>query len=96
MRIIVDIDGTICTKVKGDDYESAQPIQENIDKINKLHDEGHEIFYWTARGFTTGKDWLMLTILQLNRWGCEYDSVCMGKKQYDLWIDDKALRIEEL
>ena len=95
MHIIVDIDGTICTKVKGDDYASARPIAENIAKINRLYDEGNTIEYWTARGFTTGKDWMALTLKQLSSWGCRFSSVSVRKKQYDLWIDDKCKRIEE-
>ena len=52
MRYVVDIDGTICTPGKTEDtrYTEALPIQDRIDKINKLYDEGHTIVYLTARG----------------------------------------------
>ena len=50
MNIYVDIDETICY-YKGDrDYNLALPLVDNIKKINKLYDEGHNIKYWTARG----------------------------------------------
>ncbi len=46
MKVIyVDIDETICKRETSrdfgvvHDYSKAQPIQENIDKINKLYDE---------------------------------------------------------
>mgnify|MGYP003656615919 FL=1 len=64
MLIRVDIDGTICNITNGE-YKLAEPNRENINKINKLYDEGNEIVYWTARGANSGKDWTELTTLQL-------------------------------
>ena len=49
MTYVFDIDGTICTKTTGD-YSEALPLQERIDKINQLHEEGHKIIFLTARG----------------------------------------------
>lgn len=95
MLIYVDIDGTICNSDNG--YENAIPIKSNIEKINKLYDNGHVIIYWTARGQVTGKNWKDLTILQLNKWGCKYHDVIMGNKPaYDLLIDDKTIKIDDL
>ena len=100
MVIYVDIDGTICnTPEKGSswDYENSKPRQEQIDKINKLHREGHEIVYWTARGSGSGLDWNAFTRIQLNGWGCEYTRIESFKKpSFDLFIDDKSKRIEEI
>lgn len=93
---VVDIDGTICTKVDGDNYLAAKPIKEVIDRINALYDAGHHIEYLTARGSTTGKSWYALTKLQLKEWGCKHHKLTMGKQQYDHWIDDKATRPDEL
>lgn len=96
MLIYVDIDGTICC-TEGAGYSNAKPIKVNIDKINKLYDEGHIIVYWTARGGTTGIDWSELTGQQLVGWGCKFHNVIMGQKPtFDLLIDDKSIRIEEL
>lgn len=89
-RIIVDIDGTICTQQKSVEYEKAQPIQSMIDRINTYYDEGCYITYWTARGSASGMDHFELTKKQLRMWGCEYNQLLMGKPSYDLWIDDKA------
>ena len=103
MVIYVDIDETICTLGKNSgtrytrDYTLAIPRQEQIDKINKLYDEGHEIVYWTARGSGTGIDWSDLTEKQLNQWDCKYTRIEKQKKPlYDLFIDDKAKIIEDL
>ena len=95
MIIYVDIDGTIC-ETEGSDYINAKPRSEQIYKINKLYDKGNTIIYWTARGTVTQIDWLNLVKTQLTLWGCKYHDFRTGKPQYDLWIDDKSKRIEEL
>ena len=64
MNIFVDIDGTICSQTDAD-YHKATPLADNISKINKLHQQGNTITYWTARGSTTGIDWLETTKSQL-------------------------------
>ena len=93
--IYVDIDGTICTLVK--DYVHAEPIVENVDKINKLYDEGHIIVYYTARGQVSKIDWTEVTKKQLDDWGCKYSELIMNHKpHYDLLICDKSKRIEEI
>ena len=97
MKIFVDIDETICRYVDERYYPHAVPIQENINKINKLYDEGHEITYWTARGSYSGIDYLELTANQLDEWGCQYHELSVGEKpNYDLLICDKTKRIEEI
>ena len=96
MIIYVDIDGTIC-ETSGADYENSTPRYDQIQKINKLHNEGHEIVYWTARGGTTGIDWSRHTKQQIDNWGCQYTRIEKEKKpSYDLFICDKSKRIEEI
>lgn len=103
MNIFVDIDETIADFEVGEDttnYYKARPIDINIDKINKLYDEGHKITYWTARSSVTvhkREEYTKLTIDQLNEWGCKYHDVQVGNKPpYDMLICDKSRRIEEL
>ena len=72
MNIFVDIDETICRYVDERYYPHAIPIQENINKINKLFREGHKITYYTARGSVTGINWYDITKEQLDKWGCKY------------------------
>ena len=96
MIIYVDIDGTIC-HTENSDYENSIPNFTHIEKINKLHNEGNEIVYWTARGGTTGIDWSKHTKQQIDNWGCCYTRIEKQKKpHYDLFICDKTKRIEEL
>ena len=103
MRVIyVDIDETICHRESSidfgvtHDYTKAKPIKENIEKINKLYDEGNTIVYWTARGSRKQIDWTELTTKQLNEWGEKYHELKVNKPFYDVFIEDKAFRIEEI
>ena len=103
MKVIyVDIDETIFRREKSTDfvvvhdYKKAKPIKENIEKINKLYDEGHTIVYWTARGSRKQIDWTELTSQQLCEGGAKYHELKVDKPFYDLFIEDKSLRIEEL
>jgi uncharacterized HAD superfamily protein len=89
MKYIIDIDGTICYTNKSE-YTKSKPISSNIDKVNDLYDQGHEIVYWTARGGNSGIDHSELTLKQLSDWGCKYHSVTFNKPTYDVWVDDKA------
>ena len=100
--IYVDIDETICNREASSDfgvvhdYTKAQPIKEYIDKINKLYDEGNTIVYWTARGSRKQLNWRELTQQQLKLWGAKYHELEVNKPFYDLFIEDKSCRIEEL
>ena len=103
MKIIyVDIDETICHRETSvdfgttHDYTKAQPIPENIEKINQLYDQGNTIVYWTARGSRKQKDWTELTTKQLNEWGAKYHELKCDKPFYDLFIEDKSLKTEDI
>lgn len=94
--IYVDIDETICTTPNSRNYNDAQPIKENIEKINTLYDNGNTIVYWTSRGSRKQINWYDLTYRQLNMWGAKFHELRVDKPYYDLFVDDKTLRIEEL
>jgi len=96
--VYVDIDETIC-HYDGVErvYENALPIYDNISKINSLVEDGNFICYWSARGTKTKKNYLNLTMEQLDSWGCRYHKLSVGvKPAYDLLICDKTKRIEEI
>jgi hypothetical protein len=104
---LVDVDETICTYPGKRQYDLAVPVQEAIDKINKLYDEGWYIIYWTARGGSAvskqnGKCYWDFTNSQLKSWGCKFHELSTGSKgnyikpPNDLVIDDKAVHIEDL
>jgi dTDP-glucose 4,6-dehydratase len=94
--IYVDIDETICITPSDRDYFKAKPIFENIQKINKLFDDGNVIIYWTARGSGSGIDWTEVTEDQFDQWGVKYHEIKFGKPTFDLLIDDRTKRIEEI
>jgi uncharacterized HAD superfamily protein len=91
MVIYIDIDDTICDSPNKLDYSKCTPIKENIQKANKLYEEGHTIIYWTARGTQTGLDWTQVTKKQFLDWGVKYHDLKFGKPYYDLFIDDKNI-----
>ena len=100
MKIMVDVDNTICfykninqkhAKINKVNYIDAVPYKERIVKINKLYEEGNEIIYWTARGSRTGINWFNITLKQLNDWGAKFTELKLGKPHYDLFIDDKNI-----
>jgi len=98
--IMVDIDGTIChcpgDPKSGDDqfgFREAVPFPKRIEYLNGLHEEGHFIHYWTARGCWDGEDYIEETREQLDSWGVKYNDVSVFKPIYDIWIDDKAVGV---
>lgn len=95
MIIYVDIDETICVSPESRDYSKAIPIKKNINKINKMYDNGDTIIYWTARGTGTGINWRKVTERQFDDWGVQYHELKFGKPQYDLFIDDKNMNTED-
>lgn len=105
--VLVDIDETICFYSGKRQYNLAEPNKENIEKINKLYDEGWKVIYWTARGGSkksrkAGLCYYDFTRQQLLSWGCKFHDLSTGTKgkyikpAVDLVIDDKSKRIEEL
>lgn len=103
MTYVFDIDGTICTKVTDGDYSKAEPIQDRIDLVNNLYDEGHTIVFQTARGMGRSDDSQMfaigsftkLTKQQLETWGVKYHKLFLGKPSGDIYIDDKGMKDED-
>lgn len=89
-----DIDGTICTNTEGD-YENAEPFESVISKVNNLFNEGNIIYFYTARGATTGINWREITEKQLNKWNVKYHKIFFGKPTADLYVDDKCVNIKD-
>ena len=94
MNIFVDLDNTLC-ETTDSDYSNSKPINERIDKVNKLKDCGNKITIWTARGQISGIDYTELTKKQLTEWDIRYDKLLMGKPSYDLYIDDKSFNVNK-
>jgi len=103
---VIDVDGTICEAQKPEgsdsfDYANALPIQPVIEKIRELHDVGHSIILFTARGMRTYRgdreaiEIVVRPILEewLEKHNVPYDELIMGKPwgKNVYYIDDRAL-----
>tara|TARA_R110000851_G_scaffold233168_1_gene385695 strand:- start:594 stop:920 length:327 start_codon:yes stop_codon:yes gene_type:complete len=104
MTYVIDIDGTICRLSDNDPtYTQSLPFPERIEKINNLYNSGHTIIYHTARGMGRYKNnpqlanqkFYSLTKSQLEKWGCKYHLLFLGKPSGDFYIDDKAVKDED-
>ena len=100
---VIDIDGTICDWDPGRYYTLANPFPERIKVINKLYDKGNTIKYFTARGMgryagrsdKAIESFYAITESQLDRWGCKYHQLILGKPSGDHYIDDKGVDVNE-
>ncbi len=92
MKYCFDLDETLCATPTSRKYADAVPYYPVIDRVNQLHNEGHHITIYTARGGTSKINHNELTTSQLKRWGVKYDRLIdTGKPDWDIFIDDKAI-----
>lgn len=101
LRLCFDIDGTLCNSTMGRYYE-AKPYPDMIRYVNELHEQGHYIIIFTARGMgksdsVPGKAFTNLYRLtqdQLDSWGIKYDELILGKPHVDVFVDDKGFQVK--
>jgi len=108
--IAFDLDDTLCTRpvdiehLGVDKYIQCEPIPEMIKMSNALYDNGHTIYIYTARGMSifNGNVSLIynmlyeLTLHSLQKWGVKHHGLFMGKLNYDIFIDDKAIPLKNI
>ena len=92
---IVGIDNTICKTIE-DDYNNSEPLWENIEFFNQLHDNGNIVHYWTSRGMKENINYDKLTIDQLESWKVRYTTLNMNKPDCDFWINSKSVNIDDI
>jgi len=91
-----DLDGTLCAQRHDGAYDLAVPYAEAVEEVNALYDAGNKILIFTARGVTSGKDWVEATKNQLEEWGVKHHELIMNKKpHFDILIDDKAMSAQD-
>lgn len=104
MRIVIDLDGTICElKKEHESYGDVLVKKGAADFIRKLRTEGHYIIIQTARNMATCESNIgkvmknigKVTLDWLEQNGIEYDEIYFGKPNAHLYIDDRALRFED-
>lgn len=103
MRIVIDLDGTICPiRESNQSYSELVPLKNAVEKINELKSEGHYIIISTARNMATCesnvgkvlKNVGKITLEWLDKYNIPYDEIFFGKQNADVYIDDRALRFE--
>ena len=90
-RYCFDIDGTICSKEKPENYSKATPNQSMIQKINELYDKGNIIYLFTSRHMDkerTTKKWM-------KRYNVRYHHIFFGKPVAEIYVDDLSVKPEE-
>lgn len=106
----VDLDDTLCVRPREiehlglEKYQYCAPLLSNIAKVNALYDDGNTIIIYTARGMSHFKgniysvysNLYQFTKNQLEVWKVKHHQLVMGKIHYDMLIDDKCMRPEEL
>ncbi|MCL2651779.1 MAG: HAD family hydrolase [Candidatus Azobacteroides sp.] len=90
MRLIIDMDGTICTEEKTYSRCLAKPKEKAVESVNKLYDDGHTIIIYSARTWMEYE----MTVAWLKEYGVKYHQLIMGKPIGDYWIDDRAIQFE--
>lgn len=94
MKIAWDFDGTLT--LGGHNIISmiyCVPDVNAIRKINEMKEEyGFEIVIYTARPW-----WMKRSLAKwLKKHGVTYDSIVTGKLSCDMYVDNKARRVEEV
>jgi len=98
-RIVMDLDGTICSQEKTGTYHLAKPDLEVIKKVNSLWTEGWEVIIFTARGMATcdgnlsqiEDSYRNMTEKWLRDNRVCYNQLVFGKFNADYYVDDKGL-----
>lgn len=93
---LIDIDGTICDDIPNEESEkfaTAEHFPDALETINKWYDDGHVIYFFTARE-SVHKE---VTETWLKEKGFNYHGIIMDKpravdgEEYH-WIDNKKVR----
>lgn len=104
MRIVVDLDGTICEiRQPNQSYADVAVLPGAVERLKALRAAGHYIIIQTARNMKTCesnvgkvmKNVGLITLDWLERHDIEYDEIYFGKPNAELYIDDRALRFSD-
>lgn len=101
MRIVFDLDDTICKHEKRD-FKNAQPVERTIKKIKEAKKLGAEIIIYTARGQNSCAGNLKKIKEKyeepITKWlkqnNVPFDELRFGKPLADLYVDDKGISLE--
>ena len=103
MRIVIDLDGTICEiKKPGQSYMDVAPLPGATERIRLLRSQGHYVIIQSARNMATCESNLgkvmknvgLITLEWLQKHEIEYDEIYFGKPNAEIYIDDRGLSFE--
>lgn len=101
MRIVIDLDGTICPiKAKNENYADLKPLEGAVERLKEMRAAGHYLIIQSARNMATQEANLgkvlknvgKVTLDWLERYDVPYDEIYFGKPNAHLYIDDRAFR----
>ena len=101
MRIVVDLDGTICPiRQDPQTYADLKPLPGAIDTLKQLKADGAYIIIQTARNMATQKGNVgkvmqnigKITLDWLAEYEVPYDEIFFGKPNGEVYLDDRAFR----
>lgn len=104
MNVIMDLDGTICEATHGgDEYFTAKPKLDVINRMRLLKATGHSIVIYTARGMNKfsnniqriEREYRQRTEWWLREYQVPYDQLLFGKPAGDVYVDDKGMNPDE-
>ena len=91
MIYVLDLDGTLLTDEKGN-YAAAVPIEERVEALRELYENGNTIIIQTARNGA----YYDFTETQLDHFSIPYHVLSVGHKIYgDVYIDDKGMNAKQ-
>ena len=98
-RFCFDLDNTLVSYPEGKDYSTVEPLQQNIEYLKKLKENGAYIIIYTARRMRTHNgdvskviaDIGEITTQTLKKLNIPYDELHFGKPYAHFYIDDLAI-----
>lgn len=103
-KLVIDLDDTIAYGQDGQDFETSKPNMEVVKKVNMLHDElGFEVVIHTSRGMVSCCGDMNMILdkyySKVKQWldanNVHYDDILFMKPLADLYVDDKAMGVNE-
>lgn len=88
MKIVVDLDGTICSEERQFSRALAEPLPGAIEALEALNRNGHTIIIYSARTWAEYE----MTAAWLAANSVPHSQLILGKPEGDFWIDDRAIR----